>query len=79
MSNIGIPMWVFQLKPRNSEARKPTSIIWFRSVKMPKLRLTTEFTLAQFLDSARCKKTRSNVYKYLDAQLEILVYACLLT
>ena len=24
MSNIGIPMWVFQLQPRNSEAREPT-------------------------------------------------------
>ena len=26
MCNIGIPMWVFQLQPRNSEARKPTNI-----------------------------------------------------
>ena len=25
MSNIGIPKWVFQLQPRNSEAREPTS------------------------------------------------------
>ena len=24
MSNIGIPTWVFQLQPRNSEAREPT-------------------------------------------------------
>ena len=26
MSNIGIPTWVFQLQPRNSEAREPTTI-----------------------------------------------------
>ena len=26
MSNIGIPTWVFQLQPRNSEAREPTSM-----------------------------------------------------
>ena len=26
MSNIGIPTWVFQLQPRNSEAREPTSV-----------------------------------------------------
>ena len=25
MSNIGIPTWVFQLQPRNSEAREPTN------------------------------------------------------
>ena len=25
MSNIGIPTWVFQLQPWNSEAREPTS------------------------------------------------------
>ena len=25
MSNIGIPTWVFQLQPRNSEAREPTT------------------------------------------------------
>ena len=27
MSNVGIPMWVFQLQPRNSEAREPTSMV----------------------------------------------------
>ena len=27
MSNIGIPMWVFQLQPQNSEAREPTTVI----------------------------------------------------
>ena len=26
MSNIGIPTWVFQLQPRNSEAREPTNV-----------------------------------------------------
>ena len=26
MSNIGIPTWVFQLKPRKSEAREPTTM-----------------------------------------------------
>ena len=26
MSNIGIPTWVFQVQPRNSEAREPTSV-----------------------------------------------------
>ena len=26
MSNVGIPMWVFQLQPRNSEARELTII-----------------------------------------------------
>ena len=26
MSNIGIPTWVFQLQPRNSEAREPTTM-----------------------------------------------------
>ena len=26
MSKIGIPTWVFQVQPRNSEAREPTSI-----------------------------------------------------
>ena len=25
LSNIGIPMWVFQVQPRNSEARELTS------------------------------------------------------
>ena len=25
--NVGIPTWVFQLQPRNSEAREPTSIV----------------------------------------------------
>ena len=25
MSNIGIPTWVFQVQPRNSEAREPTT------------------------------------------------------
>ena len=30
MSNIGIPTWVFQLQPRNSEAREPTTIRLFR-------------------------------------------------
>ena len=24
MSNVGIPMWVFQVQPRNSKAREPT-------------------------------------------------------
>ena len=27
MSNIGIPTWVFQLQPWNSEAREPTYIV----------------------------------------------------
>ena len=26
MSYIGIPTWVFQIQPRNSEAREPTSV-----------------------------------------------------
>ena len=27
MSNIGIPTWVFQVQPRNSEAREPTTVV----------------------------------------------------
>ena len=36
MSNVGIPRWVFQVQPRNSEAREPTTVLtdsfikWFR-------------------------------------------------
>ena len=26
MSNVGIPTWVFQVQPRNSEAREPTNV-----------------------------------------------------
>ena len=26
MSNIGIPTWVFQVQPRNSEAGEPTTV-----------------------------------------------------
>ena len=29
MSNVGIPTWVFQIQPRNSEAREPTTKLNF--------------------------------------------------
>ena len=33
MSNVGIPTWVFQLQPWNSEAREPTIIMSLLIVK----------------------------------------------
>ena len=35
ISNVGIPTWVFQLQPKNSEAREPTNGIPTLDIEIP--------------------------------------------